>query len=274
MAKYSGKGWHFQSQRHSKAAKTGHAGGTYQILVSNSKVKNYDAGARFNNRNSALKVVNANKNADKKFDINNQYKITLSSQYIQQGQRLSDLSLEEVRAILDHPQTYGIVPETKEGRKQYAKLEAREKQLLKKKHYGSPEKPETAGQVLERLSNSDSSSEQDSRIMQAILRQTGLYPNAVVVGGVVYLDGRGTMQNPPTSIHAVAKSILKAVAEVKETKHYGKSEKIWNNLTIKEQDEITDKYFKERDVFPYDNNGNLSKTMKQILENEGYKLKK
>lgn len=29
MAKYSGKGWHFQTERHSKAAKTGCAGGVY-----------------------------------------------------------------------------------------------------------------------------------------------------------------------------------------------------------------------------------------------------
>lgn len=61
----------------------------------------------------------------------NKPRIALSSQYIQQGQRLSDLSLEEVRSILDHPQTYGIIPETKEGRKEYAKVEAREKQILK-----------------------------------------------------------------------------------------------------------------------------------------------
>lgn len=35
MAKYSGKGWHYQSQRHSKAAKTGIAGGKYSIYNSN-----------------------------------------------------------------------------------------------------------------------------------------------------------------------------------------------------------------------------------------------
>lgn len=91
-----------------------------------------------------------------------------------------------------------------------------------KKHFGEAEKGETAGQVLERLSKSDTSSEQDSKIMQAVLRQTGLYPNAVVVMGVVYLDGHGTMQNPPQSIHSVAKMILKAVEQAKKGKHYGK----------------------------------------------------
>jgi len=30
MAKYSGKGWHFQSERHSRARKTGRAGGVYE----------------------------------------------------------------------------------------------------------------------------------------------------------------------------------------------------------------------------------------------------
>lgn len=34
MAKYSGKGWHFQTERHSKAAKTGKAGGKYSIYNS------------------------------------------------------------------------------------------------------------------------------------------------------------------------------------------------------------------------------------------------
>ena len=92
-----------------------------------------------------------------------------------------------------------------------------------KKHFGEPEKGETAGQVLERLSTANTSSETDSRIMQAVLRQTGLYPNAVVVMGVVYLEGKGTMKNPPTSIHSVAKQILQAVEQAKKGKHYGKT---------------------------------------------------
>jgi len=33
MAKYSGRGWHFQSQRHSNARRTGRAGGKYLVAV-------------------------------------------------------------------------------------------------------------------------------------------------------------------------------------------------------------------------------------------------
>jgi hypothetical protein len=32
MTKYSGSGWHFQSERHSKAKRTGHAGGYYAVM--------------------------------------------------------------------------------------------------------------------------------------------------------------------------------------------------------------------------------------------------
>ena len=108
-----------------------------------------------------------------------------------------------------------------------------QKRIEEGRHYGEAEKGETAGQVLERLSKSESSSEMDSKIMQALLRQTGLYPNAVVVYGIVYLDGKGTIQNPPTSIHAVAKQILKAVEQAKKGKNYGQPE--WKPVS-KEQE--------------------------------------
>lgn len=41
MAKYSGKGWHFQTERHSKAAKTGHAGGLYESARISAIVKKH-----------------------------------------------------------------------------------------------------------------------------------------------------------------------------------------------------------------------------------------
>jgi len=56
---------------------------------------------------------------------------------------------------------------------------------------------------LDRLANSTSSSEDDSAIMQGLLRKLN-FPRAVVTVGVVYLEGRGY----PRSIHSVAKEML------------------------------------------------------------------
>ena len=56
--------------------------------------------------------------------------------------------------------------------------------------------------------------------------------------------------------------------------HEFPKQKIWDKLSGKTQDRITDKYFKERDVFPYDDLGRLTPTMKRILKAEGYKLSK
>ena len=56
---------------------------------------------------------------------------------------------------------------------------------------------------LDRLANSTSSSEEDSRIMQGLLRKMN-FSRAVVTVGVVYLEGRGY----PRSIHSVAKEML------------------------------------------------------------------
>lgn len=39
MARYSGKGWHFQSVRHSNARKTGRAGGTYKCSIQDNLLK-------------------------------------------------------------------------------------------------------------------------------------------------------------------------------------------------------------------------------------------
>ena len=68
----------------------------------------------------------------------------------------------------------------------------------------------TIGEWLEKLSASDSSTEEDSRVLQKALRMSG-FNRAVVVHGVAYLDGQGTIANPPRSIHTVAKSLLNAL---------------------------------------------------------------
>ena len=63
---------------------------------------------------------------------------------------------------------------------------------------------------LASLAASNSSSDEDSAMMQWFLREID-FPKAVVVLGVVYMEGRGTIKSPPASIHAVAKMLLKAV---------------------------------------------------------------
>jgi len=68
----------------------------------------------------------------------------------------------------------------------------------------------TIGEWLEKLSASDSSTEEDSMMLQKALRMSG-FNRAVVVYGVAYLDGQGTIANPPRSIQAVAKSLLNAL---------------------------------------------------------------
>lgn len=55
---------------------------------------------------------------------------------------------------------------------------------------------------LKKLSASNTSSDVDSALMQRFLRIA--YPQAVVIAGIVYLEGYGN----PLSIHSVAKNIL------------------------------------------------------------------
>ena len=63
---------------------------------------------------------------------------------------------------------------------------------------------------LSELSNSNTSNEGQNAIMQRLLRQLD-FNNAIVIYGVVYLEGRGTRSAPPTSINAIAKMVLKMV---------------------------------------------------------------
>lgn len=65
----------------------------------------------------------------------------------------------------------------------------------------------TVEEWLQGLANATISTEEDSIKMQTLLIQAG-FPNARVVLGVAYLEGKGTIECPPTSIHSVAKMIV------------------------------------------------------------------
>jgi hypothetical protein len=60
------------------------------------------------------------------------------------------------------------------------------------------------------LASASTSSEIDSKKMQNVLRLVG-FPSAIVVFGIVYLEGKGTLEAPPMSIHAVASMLLKTI---------------------------------------------------------------
>ena len=65
----------------------------------------------------------------------------------------------------------------------------------------------TVQQWLEVLATGTESTEDDSARMQNLLHRID-FPKAVVVCGIVYTDGHGTMKSPPTSIHSMAKMIV------------------------------------------------------------------
>ena len=65
----------------------------------------------------------------------------------------------------------------------------------------------TIGTWLTDLVHSTSSTEEDAHVMTKVLRQKLGFHKAIVVYGVVYLEGKGTVANPPRSIHAIAKSL-------------------------------------------------------------------
>lgn len=71
---------------------------------------------------------------------------------------------------------------------------------------------------LKEIASKDVSTEEDSASMQNFLRMSGMYPNAVVVVGVVYPEGSG----PPTDIHTMARTIVdvyeKEMAKRKQAK--------------------------------------------------------
>ena len=70
---------------------------------------------------------------------------------------------------------------------------------------------ESYGDLLARLAGGNESTDSDGAALQRFLRLID-FPKAVVVCGVVYLDGKGTLKSPPASVHAIAKMVLGAVA--------------------------------------------------------------
>ena len=67
----------------------------------------------------------------------------------------------------------------------------------------------TVKEWLVSLANTNQSTDQDSAKMQNLLHRVG-FGSAVVTCGIVYLNGHGTIEAPPTSLHAIAKMLLKA----------------------------------------------------------------
>ena len=58
------------------------------------------------------------------------------------------------------------------------------------------------------------SGELDNMKMEVLLRVMN-FPKAKCICGIVYLEGKGTIEYPPMSIHTVAKMILKKLEEDK-----------------------------------------------------------
>lgn len=75
----------------------------------------------------------------------------------------------------------------------------------------------TIGSWLEKLVNSETSNDEDCQVMTNVLRRKLGFTRAVVIYGLVYLDGQGTRANPPRGIHTIAKSIMKIMNESKVT---------------------------------------------------------
>ena len=73
------------------------------------------------------------------------------------------------------------------------------------------EKKETVKDVLIRLAKENTSSAQDGKMVQSLLVNTLSYHACFITSGIVYLDGVGTMANPPMSIHGVAKMICRVL---------------------------------------------------------------
>ena len=68
---------------------------------------------------------------------------------------------------------------------------------------------QTVKQWLEELAGSNQGSDQDSIKMTNLLHRVG-FEQAVFTCGIVYLEGRGTLEAPPTSINHMAKMLLRA----------------------------------------------------------------
>lgn len=65
-------------------------------------------------------------------------------------------------------------------------------------------------ELLEKLATAESTDSDDDEMMQMLLRRIG-FKRAVVVCGIVYLKGKGTIDAPPMSMQVIAKNILSKV---------------------------------------------------------------
>lgn len=65
----------------------------------------------------------------------------------------------------------------------------------------------TVGEWLKELAKSSTSSEEDGVKMSNLLHLAG-FPKAIVVCGIVYLEGKGTLEAPPTSINSIAEMLV------------------------------------------------------------------
>jgi len=65
-------------------------------------------------------------------------------------------------------------------------------------------------EFLENLASSNTSTQDDDAIMQELLHRASFH-KAIVTCGIVYLEGKGTLTCPPTSIHQVAQMLLRAI---------------------------------------------------------------
>ena len=70
-------------------------------------------------------------------------------------------------------------------------------------------KVQTVREWLEELAARNTSTEIDEYNMGTLLHKAG-FPQAKIVAGIVYLEGKGTVETPPVDIHSVARMILKA----------------------------------------------------------------
>jgi hypothetical protein len=64
---------------------------------------------------------------------------------------------------------------------------------------------------LQSLTVRNTSTEEDSIVMQNLLHRIN-FPMAIVTCGIVYLEGKSTIEYPPVSIHQMAASLLKAAS--------------------------------------------------------------
>jgi len=61
----------------------------------------------------------------------------------------------------------------------------------------------TIGQWLDKLATSHESQEKDNTMLEHLLHKVG-FQEAKCIYGIVYLKGKGTIEAPPMSIHAMA----------------------------------------------------------------------